>query len=126
MDMVLPMNTGAEAVETAIKAARKWGYEVKGVPRRPREDDRLRGQLPRPHDDDRLFSDDPVARAGFGPFTPGFETVPFGDLEALEAAIDDDTVALPGRADPGRGGRHHPAGGLSAAARASSVTGRTC
>ena len=49
MDMVLPMNTGAEAVETAIKTARKWGYEVKGVPGRPGRDHRVRGQLPRPH-----------------------------------------------------------------------------
>ena len=94
MDRVLPMNTGAEAVETAIKAARKWGYEVKRV--RP---DHAKVIVCAGNFHGRTttivsFSDDPVARAGFGPFTPGFETVPFGDLEALEAAMDGDTVAF--------------------------------
>ena len=88
MELVLPMNTGAEAVETAIKAARKWGYEVKGVPRGPGRDRRRGRQLPRPHDDDRQLLDRPDARDGFGPFTPGFVSCPFGDADALRAAID--------------------------------------
>jgi len=93
-ERVLPMNTGAEAVETAIKAARKWGYEVKGV--RP---DRARiigchGNFHGRTTTIVSLSDDPSARAGFGPFTPGFALVPFGDAEALRAAIDDDTVAF--------------------------------
>jgi ornithine--oxo-acid transaminase len=91
---VLPMNTGAEAVETAIKAARKWGYEVKRV--RP---DRAKIVVCRGNFHGRTttivsFSDDPAARSNFGPYTPGFESVPFGDLAALEAALDDDTVAF--------------------------------
>jgi ornithine--oxo-acid transaminase len=94
MDRVLPMNTGAEAVETAIKAARKWGYEVKGV--RP---DRARIIVCRGNFHGRTttiisFSDDPVARGDFGPYTPGFETIDYGDLAALERALDDDTVAF--------------------------------
>ncbi|WP_374220862.1 ornithine--oxo-acid transaminase [Nocardioides sp. SYSU D00038] len=93
-ELVLPMNTGAEAVETAIKVARKWGYEVKGVPA-----DRARIVVAAGNFHGRTttivgFSDDPDARDGFGPFAPGFVTVPFGDLAALEAAIDDDTVAV--------------------------------
>ncbi len=94
MQRVLPMNTGAEAVETAIKAARKWGYEVKGV-----EPGRAKIVVCRQNFHGRTttivsFSDDPAARSGFGPYTPGFESVPFGDLAALEAALDDETVAF--------------------------------
>jgi ornithine--oxo-acid transaminase len=86
-DMVLPMNTGAEAVETAIKISRKWGYEVKGVPA-----DQARIIVAAGNFHGRTttivgFSDDPDARDGFGPFTPGFVAVPYGDLAALEAAI---------------------------------------
>ena len=88
------MNTGAEAVETGIKAARKWGYEVKGVERDRAKIVVCRGNFHGRTTTIVSFSDDPVARAGFGPFTPGFETVPFGDLEALEGALDDETVAL--------------------------------
>jgi ornithine--oxo-acid transaminase len=92
--MVLPMNTGAEAVETAIKVARKWGYEVKGV----RADaaniivaaDNFHGRTTTIVS----FSTDPVARDNFGPFTPGFTIVPYGDAAALEAAIDENTVAV--------------------------------
>jgi len=78
-DMVLPMNTGAEAVETAIKVSRKWGYEVKGVPA-----DQARIIVASGNFHGRTttivgFSDDPDARDGFGPFTPGFVTVPYGD-----------------------------------------------
>ncbi len=86
-DRVLPMNTGAEAVETAIKAARKWGYEVKGVaPGRATIvvcDGNFHGRTTTIVS----FSDDPLAREGFGPFAPGFVSVPFGDTAALEEAL---------------------------------------
>ncbi|WP_328733095.1 ornithine--oxo-acid transaminase [Streptomyces caniferus] len=94
MDLVLPMNTGAEAVETAIKVARKWGYERKGVaPDRATvivADGNFHGRTTTIVS----FSSDPVARDGFGPFTPGFRTVPYGDSAALEAAVDENTVAV--------------------------------
>ena len=93
-DMVLPMNSGAEAVESGIKVARKWGTDVKGVPAGL-------GNIVVAHNNFHgrtttiiSFSDDEAARRGFGPYTPGFRTVPFGDAEALAAAIDDDTVAV--------------------------------
>ena len=93
-DMVLPMNTGAEAVESGIKVARAWGYRVKGVP-----DGRATIVVASGNFHGRTttivsFSDDPQARDGFGPFTPGFRTVPYGSAEALEAAIDETTVAV--------------------------------
>jgi ornithine--oxo-acid transaminase len=95
-DRVLPMNTGAEAVETAIKAARKWGYEVKGV--RPGRATILvcEGNFHGRTTTIVSFSDDPLARAGFGPFTPGFRSVPFGDADALAAALaaDEDVVGF--------------------------------
>ncbi|MEI5527759.1 ornithine--oxo-acid transaminase [Streptomyces brasiliscabiei] len=94
LDMVLPMNTGAEAVESAIKVARKWAYEVKGVPA-----DRATIVVAADNFHGRTttivsFSTDPVARDGFGPFTPGFRVVPYNDLAALEAAIDETTAAV--------------------------------
>ncbi|MGY5134556.1 ornithine--oxo-acid transaminase [Streptomyces nigrescens] len=94
MELVLPMNTGAEAVETALKTARKWGYKVKGVP-----DGRAKIIVADNNFHGRTttivsFSTDPEARADFGPYTPGFEIVPYGDLAALEAAVDADTVAV--------------------------------
>jgi ornithine--oxo-acid transaminase len=94
MDMVLPMNTGAEAVETAVKTARKWGYQVKGVPQ-----GRAKIVVAANNFHGRTttivsFSTDDEARADFGPYTPGFEIVPYGDLVALDAAVDDDTVAV--------------------------------
>src|SRR3954469_24880560 len=103
-DLVLPMNTGAEAVETAIKVSRKWGYEVKGVPA-----DQARIIVASGNFHGRTttivgFSDDPDAREGFGPFTPGFVTVPYGDLAAMEAAIDATTVAVLIEPIPGEGG----------------------
>jgi ornithine--oxo-acid transaminase len=82
---ILPMNSGAEAVESAIKAVRKWGYEVKGVPA-----DNFHGRTM----GIVSFSTDPDARGGFGPFLPGFRVVPFGDADALAAAITPDTVAF--------------------------------
>jgi ornithine--oxo-acid transaminase len=94
MDMVLPMNTGAEAVETAVKMGRRWGYQVKGVP-----EDRARIIVASGNFHGRTttivsFSTDPEARTGYGPFTGGFVTVPYGDADALAAAITDDTVAV--------------------------------
>jgi ornithine--oxo-acid transaminase len=92
--MVLPMNTGAEAVETAIKVARKWGYERRGIPRDQAKvivcDDNFHGRTTTIVS----FSSDPLARTNFGPYTPGFVSVPFGDAEALRSAIDAHTVAL--------------------------------
>jgi len=94
MDLVLPMNTGAEAVETAIKVARKWGYDVKGVP-----DDQANIIVADGNFHGRTttivsFSTDEGARAGFGPFTPGFTVVPYGDAAALRAAVTPNTVAV--------------------------------
>ncbi|APO69477.1 ornithine--oxo-acid transaminase [Rhizobium mongolense] len=90
---ILPMNSGAEAVETAIKAVRKWGYEVKGVPEGKAEiivcADNFHGRTLTIVS----FSTDPDARAGFGPYTPGFRMVPFGDAEAFAATINENTVA---------------------------------
>ena len=88
------MNSGAEAVETAIKAVRKWGYEVKGVPEDKAEiivcADNFHGRTL----SIVSFSTDPDARDNFGPFTPGFRIIPFGDADALEAAITPNTVAF--------------------------------
>lgn len=93
-DMVLPMNTGAEAVESAVKIARAWGYRIKGVPH-----DRARIIVMDGNFHGRTttiisFSTDEQARADFGPFTPGFDVVPYGDAAALDLAITDDTVAV--------------------------------
>jgi ornithine--oxo-acid transaminase len=89
---ILPMNSGAEAVETAIKAVRKWGYEVKGVPEGKAEiivcSDNFHGRTL----SIISFSTDPDARTGFGPYTPGFRTIPFGDADAFAAAINENTV----------------------------------
>ena len=91
---VLPMNTGAEAVETAIKAARKWGYEVKGVRPGRAKIVVCQGNFHGRTTTIVSFSDDAGARSNFGPYTPGFETIPYGSLAALEEALDDDTVAF--------------------------------
>ncbi|TFD18892.1 ornithine--oxo-acid transaminase [Cryobacterium sp. TMT4-10] len=93
-DMVLPMNTGAEAVESGIKVARAWGYRVKGV-----ADGLANIIVAGENFHGRTttiisFSDDESARKDFGPFTPGFRTVPYGDAAVLEAAIDQNTVAV--------------------------------
>ncbi|QKV94444.1 ornithine--oxo-acid transaminase [Streptomyces sp. NA02950] len=97
MEMVLPMNTGAEAVETAVKTARKWGYRIKGV-----QEGRARIIVAENNFHGRTttlisFSTDPEARADHGPYTPGFVIVPYGDLTAMETALDEaaaDTVAV--------------------------------
>jgi ornithine aminotransferase len=93
-DMVLPMNTGAEAVESAIKVARAWGYRVKGVPDGAATIIVASGNFHGRTTTIISFSDDPVAHDGFGPFTPGFRTVPYGDAAALEAAMDDTVVGV--------------------------------
>lgn len=89
---ILPMNSGAEAVETAIKAVRKWGYETKGVPEGKAEIIVCSGNFHGRTLSIVSFSTDPDARGGFGPFTTGFRTVPFGDAESFEAAISENTV----------------------------------
>ncbi|MBW9094382.1 ornithine--oxo-acid transaminase [Microbacterium jejuense] len=93
-DLVLPMNTGAEAVETGIKVARAWGYRVKGVPADAAQIVVAHGNFHGRTTTIVGFSDDASARDGFGPFTPGFVGVPFGDAAAIEAAITSDTVAV--------------------------------
>ena len=93
-DMVLPMNSGAEAVESAIKTARKWGYKVKGVPADSARIVVADGNFHGRTTTIVSFSTDPDARNDFGPFTPGFDVVNYGDIAALERAIDDTTVAF--------------------------------
>jgi ornithine--oxo-acid transaminase len=93
-DMVLPMNTGAEAVESAIKVARAWGHRVKGVPQGQAKIIVADGNFHGRTTTIISFSGDPDARNDFGPFTPGFVSVPYGDAAALEAAIDENTVAV--------------------------------
>ena len=116
-DRVLPMNTGAEAVETAIKLARKWGYECKGV-----EPDRAQIVVCAGNFHGRTttivgFSDDPLARTGFGPFAPGFVQVPYGDPDALRSAIGANTVAFLVEPIQGEAGVIIPPDGYLAAAR---------
>lgn len=94
MDMALLMNSGAEAVETAVKVARKWGYTVKGVPRDQAEIIVCAGNFHGRTTTIVSFSTDEQYRDGFGPFTPGFRVVPFGDATALEAAITPNTCAF--------------------------------
>ncbi len=94
MEMVLPMNTGAEAVETALKVARKWGYRVKGVPEGAANIVVMEGNFHGRTTTIVSFSDDKIARDEYGPYTPGFRTVTYGDADALRAAVDDDTVAV--------------------------------
>src|ERR1700716_3161218 len=93
-ELVLPMNSGAEAVESGLKVARKWGADVKGIPAERANiivaDNNFHGRTI----SIVSFSTDPTARGGFGPFTPGFRSVPFGDAAALAQAIDDNTVAV--------------------------------
>ena len=116
-NMVLPMNTGAEAVESAIKVARKWGYEVKGVP-----DGRALIIVATGNFHGRTttiisFSDDPEAHDHYGPYTPGFLMVPYGDLEALRQAISDDVVAVLLEPIQGESGVRIPPAGYLAGVR---------
>ncbi|MCE3035688.1 ornithine--oxo-acid transaminase [Streptomyces sp. CMSTAAHL-2] len=94
LDMVLPMNTGAEAVESGIKVARKWAYDVKGVPAGQATIVVAAGNFHGRTTTIVSFSTDETARAGFGPFTPGFTIVPYNDLAALEEAVDENTAAV--------------------------------
>jgi ornithine--oxo-acid transaminase len=114
---VLPMNTGVEAVESAIKVARKWGYEIKGVPAGAAEivvcANNFHGRTLTVVG----FSTDPVAQSGFGPFGPGFKVVPFGDIAALEAAIGPNTVAFLVEPIQGEAGVIIPPAGYFAAVR---------
>ena len=114
---ILPMNSGAEAVETAIKAVRKWGYEVKGV-----EENRAEIIVCANNFHGRTlgvvsFSTDEDARGNFGPFVPGFVTVPFGDADALEAAIGPNTVAFLAEPIQGEAGVIIPPAGYFARVR---------
>ncbi len=92
--MVLPMNTGVEAVESALKLARKWGYEVKGVPEGLANIIVMDGNFHGRTISVISFSNDAEATTNYGPFTPGFISVPYGDLDAIAAAIDEHTVAI--------------------------------
>jgi len=103
-EMALPMNTGAEAVETSIKAARKWGYTVKGVPDGQAEIIACAGNFAGRTVTIIGFSTEAQYRDGFGPFTPGFKVVPYGDARALEAAITPNTVAFLVEPIQGEGG----------------------
>jgi ornithine--oxo-acid transaminase len=94
MEMILPMNTGAEAVETAIKTARKWGYEVKGVPVGEAVIVAFEGNFHGRTTTIISFSTEDDSRASFGPYTPGFRVVPYGDLDALAAAVDERVVGV--------------------------------
>lgn len=93
-DKILPMNTGAEAVETAIKLSRKWGYEVKGIPENKANiivmNENFHGRTTTVIS----YSSDPSAKEGFGPYTPGFRSVPYGDYDALKDAVDENTAAV--------------------------------
>lgn len=109
--MVLPMNTGAEAVETAIKTMRKWGYTVKGVARDKAEiivfEENFHGRTTTIVS----FSTDPLAYEGYGPFTPGFKVVPYNDLDAVSAAVNEHTVGILVEPIQGEAGVNIPDGG---------------
>ncbi|MFN3781039.1 MAG: ornithine--oxo-acid transaminase, partial [Candidatus Kapaibacteriota bacterium] len=93
-DMALPMNSGAEAVETAIKAARKWGYKVKGIPEGKAEIIACENNFHGRTTTIISFSTEPQYRDGFGPFTPGFPIVKYGDIDDLKAKINENTAAF--------------------------------
>ena len=116
-EMMLPMNTGAEAMETALKAARKWGYQTKGVPDGQAEIITCAGNFHGRTITIVGFSTKAQYQDGFGPFTPGFLTVPYGDAEALEAAITPNTVAFLVEPIQGEGGVLLPPNGYLKRAR---------
>ncbi len=103
-EMALPMNTGAEAVETAVKAARKWGYQVKGIPQNEAEIIVCEGNFAGRTTTAISFSSEPQYRQDFGPYTPGFKLIPYGDAAALEAAITPNTAAFLVEPIQGEGG----------------------
>ena len=106
------MNSGAEAVETSIKASRKWGYDVKGIPYPEAEIIVAEGNFHGRTTTIVGFSTDPDSTSRFGPFSPGFRIVKYGDVEAVRAAITPRTCAVLVEPIQGEGGRHHPAEGL--------------
>src|SRR5690606_18448523 len=116
-ERALPMNTGVEAVETAIKMVRKWGYEVRGVPANQAEilvcENNFHGRTTTVVG----FSSEAQYRDGFGPFTPGFRTVPYGDADALAAAVGPFTVGFLFEPLQGEGGVVVPPDGYLARAR---------
>lgn len=118
MEAILPMNTGAEGVETAVKTARKWGYKKKGVAEGKAKiiccSENFHGRTTTIIS----FSTDPQCRDGFGPFTPGFEIVKYGDIDALEKAIDENTVGFLVEPVQGEAGIIVPPAGYLAKARA--------
>ena len=103
-EMSLPMNSGAEAVETALKLARKWAYRVKGVPRHQAEIITAAGNFHGRTISIVTFSSEPLYRDDFGPFTPGFVNVPYGDADAIEKAITPNTAAVMLEPIQGEGG----------------------
>jgi len=117
-DMALPMNTGAEAVETAIKAARKWAYTVKGVASGQAEIIACTGNFHGRTIAIVAMSDEPQYQAGFGPFPPGFKVVEYGNIEALESAINANTAAFLVEPIQGEGGIIVPPAGYLKAAEA--------
>ena len=116
-DKMLPMNSGAEAVETAIKMVRKWGYKVKGIPQDRAEILVCTGNFSGRTTTIIGFSDEDQYRDGFGPFTPGFKLVPYGDVSALEAAFNEHTVAFMLEPIQGEGGVVVPPDGYLKRAR---------
>lgn len=116
-ERALPMNSGAEAVETALKAARKWGYKVKGVPEGQAEIIVCENNFAGRTITIVGFSTEPQYQDGFGPFTPGFKVIPFGDADALEAAITPNTVAFLLEPIQGEGGIIVPPDGYLKRAR---------
>jgi ornithine--oxo-acid transaminase len=118
LDLALPMNTGAEAVETAIKGARRWGYRVKGIAPDRAEIIVAAGNFHGRTTTIIGFSSEADYRDGFGPFTPGFRSVPFGDLAAIEAAITPQTAAVLVEPIQGEGGIIVPPAGWLAGVRA--------
>lgn len=117
LDAALPMNTGAEAVETAIKGARRWGYHVKGIPHDCAEIIVAEGNFHGRTTTIVGFSSEPDYKDGFGPFAPGFRAVPFGDLAAMERAITPNTAAILIEPIQGEGGIIVPPRGYIAGLR---------
>jgi len=115
---MLPMNSGAEAVETAIKAARKWGYKIKGVPADKAEILVFTGNFHGRTTTIVGFSDDESYKDGFGPFTPGFTLLPYGDLEAVRAAMNPNVVGILVEPIQGESGIHIPPAGFLQGLRA--------
>ena len=126
LDRALPANGGAEAVETALKAARKWGHKIKGIPADSAEIIVCAGNFHGRSITIVGFSSEPQYRDGFGPFAPGFRQVPYGDAEALARAIGPNTAAFLVEPIQGEGGIVVPPAGLSCASARASAATTTC